>query len=102
VTPPYDGHTYLFDTSVWIRTKHPLIAPDWQPAMRKNQLAVSPIVAFEILYSARNQTDFEALERQLDALRQAPFSGAGCARGSRCCIRQQQGHPHPQAAAVSR
>jgi len=65
---------YLFDTSVWLRTKHPLIAPAWEVAVRKNQLAASPIVAFEILYGAQNQTDFEDLERELDALRQAPLT----------------------------
>ncbi len=65
---------YLFDTSIWLRTKHPLIASDWEAALRKNQLAVSPIVAFEVFYEAKNQADFEELERQLDALRQAPLT----------------------------
>jgi hypothetical protein len=73
---------YLFDTSVWIRTKHPLIAPDWEAALRNDQLAVSPIVAFEIFYEAQNQTDFEELERELDALRQAPLT-AGILRTAR-------------------
>jgi predicted nucleic acid-binding protein len=65
---------YLFDTSIWDYTEHPLVAPDWEAALRNNQLAVSPIVVFEVLYIARNQADFEALERQLDALRQAPLT----------------------------
>jgi predicted nucleic acid-binding protein len=67
---------YLFDTSIWEYTDHPLIAADWQTAGQKDQLAVSPIVALEIVYTARNQADFEALETQLDALRQAPLSPA--------------------------
>jgi len=66
--------TYLFDTSVWVRTEHPLIALDWEAALRKNQLAVSPIVAFEVLYGARNQAHFENLETYLDAMRQAPLT----------------------------
>jgi len=65
---------YLFDTSVWVRTEHPLIASDWEAALRNNQLAVSPIVAFEILYGARNQAHFENLETYLDALRQVPLT----------------------------
>lgn len=69
-----DGRIYLFDTSVWVRTKHPLVATDWAAALRNNQLAVSPIVAFEILYAAKNQADFEDLEKQLDALRQVPLT----------------------------
>ncbi len=68
------GRIYLFDTSIWLRTKHPLIASDWETALRNDQLAVSPVVAFEVFYEAQNQTDFEALERQLDALRQAPLT----------------------------
>ncbi len=70
------GRIYLFDTSIWEHTTHPLIAPDWQAALRNDQLAVSPIVAFEILYSARNQAHFENLETYLDALRQAPLTQA--------------------------
>jgi predicted nucleic acid-binding protein len=65
---------YLFDTSIWDHTTHPLIASDWEAALRNNQLAVSPIVAFEVFYEAQNQADFEELERQLDALRQVPLT----------------------------
>ena len=68
------GRIYLFDTSIWIRTKHPLITADWTAALRNNQLAVSPIVAFEVLCNARNQAEFEQLEGELDALRQMPLT----------------------------
>jgi len=46
------GRIYLFDTSIWIRIKHPSIAADWDAALERDELAVSPIVAFEILYGA--------------------------------------------------
>jgi hypothetical protein len=42
VSPSYDGHIYLFDTSVWEHTEHPLIASDWAAALGNDQLAVSP------------------------------------------------------------
>jgi predicted nucleic acid-binding protein len=74
VTPPYDGRIYLFDTSVWDHTNHPLIASDWAAALANDQLAVSPVVRFEVLYTARNQSDFELLEEQLDAVRQVPLT----------------------------
>jgi predicted nucleic acid-binding protein len=74
VSPSYDGHIYLFDTSVWEHTEHPLIASDWAAALGNDQLAVSPVVAFEVLYTARNQADFEVLEGELDALRQVPLT----------------------------
>ncbi len=77
---------YLFDTSVWEYTEHPLIAPDWAAALRNNQLTVSPIVAFEVLYTAQNQTDFEELENQLDALRQAPLT-RGIVHDARAALR---------------
>jgi predicted nucleic acid-binding protein len=65
---------YLFDTSIWEYTEHPLVAPDWEAGLRNNQLAVSPIVKFEVVYTARNQAEFENLESYLDALRQAPLT----------------------------
>ncbi len=51
-----------------------MIAADWRAAGQKDELAVSQVVAFEIFYEAQNQAEFEALERQLDALRQAPLT----------------------------
>ncbi len=69
-----DGRIYLFDTSVWIRTNHPQIAPDWAMALGNDQLAVSPVVAFEVLYTARSRAEFEVLEGELDALRQVPLT----------------------------
>jgi predicted nucleic acid-binding protein len=37
-------------------------------------VAVSPIVAFEILYTAQSRSEFAALEGELDALRQVPLT----------------------------
>ncbi len=70
------GRIYLFDTSIWGCTGHSSIAADWDAALERNQLAVSPIVAFEILYGAQNQAHFENLETYLDALRRAPLTQA--------------------------
>jgi len=79
------GRIYLFDTSIWNYAKHPLIAPDWEAALQNDQLAVSPIVGFEVLYTAQNQADFENLERELDALRQAPLT-QGIVRDARTAL----------------
>jgi predicted nucleic acid-binding protein len=54
---------YLFDTSIWEYTKRPLVAADWQAALREDRLAVSPIVKFEVLYTAQNQAHFENVIR---------------------------------------
>jgi hypothetical protein len=62
VTLPDDGRIYLFDTSIWSHTEHPLIASDWTAMLRNDRIAVSPVVAFEVLYTAQNQADFEALK----------------------------------------
>jgi len=69
-----DGRIYLFDTSIWGYTDRPSIAADWDAALERDELAVSPIVAFEILYGAQNQAHFENLETYLDSLRQAPLT----------------------------
>lgn len=61
MTLPAD-RVFLFDTSIWARTKHPLIAPDWEKALLNDQLAVSQVVALEVLYTAQNQPDFVQLE----------------------------------------
>lgn len=82
MTLPYNGRVYLFDSSVWSHTEHPLIASDWKAALQNDQIAVSPIVAFEVLRTARNQADFEDLEEQLDALRQVPLT-KGVVRAAR-------------------
>jgi predicted nucleic acid-binding protein len=79
---PYDGRVYLFDSSVWSHTEHPLIVSDWKAALQNDQIAVSPIVVFEVLKTAQNQADFEALEEQLDALRQVPLT-KGIVRAAR-------------------
>ncbi len=71
-----DGRIYLFDTSIWSHTEHPRIASDWTALLRSDRIAVSPVVTFEVLYTAQNQADFEALEEQLDALRQVPLTRA--------------------------
>jgi predicted nucleic acid-binding protein len=85
VTLPDDGRIYLFDTSIWSHTEHPQIASDWTAMLRNDRIAVSPVVAFEVLYTAQNQADFEDLEEQLDALRQVPLT-QGIVRSARAAL----------------
>jgi predicted nucleic acid-binding protein len=84
---------FLIDTSVWGRTKHPLIAADWEQALLSDQLAVSPIVIFEVLYGAKNRADFEELEGQLDALRQVPLT-QGIVRDARRALHMLSAKSH--------
>lgn len=86
MTPPDDGRIYLFDTSIWSHTEHPRVASDWAAMLRSDRIAVSPVAAFEVLYTAQNQADFEALEEQLDALRQVPLTQA-IVRDARAALR---------------
>jgi predicted nucleic acid-binding protein len=58
VTLPDDGRIYLFDTSIWSHTEHPQIASDWATALRNDRIPFSPVVAFEVLYTAQSQTNF--------------------------------------------
>jgi predicted nucleic acid-binding protein len=85
VTLPNDGRIYLFDTSIWSHTEHPQVASEWTTALQNDRIAVSPVVAFEVLYTAQSQADFEALEEQLDALRQVPLT-QGIVRSARAAL----------------
>jgi len=67
------GRIYLFDTSIWDYTDHPLIAADWDGALERGELAVSQVVAFEVFYEAQNQAEFEALDP--DAADQSGVAG---------------------------
>jgi predicted nucleic acid-binding protein len=76
VTPPlaYDGRVYIADTSAWSRAAHPAAEKEWTVALRNRQIATCPIVKLELLYSARDGSDFDRLEALLGALRDLPIT----------------------------
>lgn len=69
---PWNGRTYVADTSAWMRFKH--VRDDWADAMRRGQIATCEIAAFELLVTARDGDDFDRMTANLDKLPQAPVT----------------------------
>jgi predicted nucleic acid-binding protein len=78
---PYgSGGLLVFDTSAWNRQHEPAVLSRWLASARANRLAVCPVVALELLASARDETAFAELDRTLGALPAAPVTrSAGAA-----------------------
>jgi predicted nucleic acid-binding protein len=70
----------VFDTSAWNRQRHPTVLPRWQATLASGLLAVCPVVALELLASARDEHAFSDLDQALVALSQAPVTRAACER----------------------
>jgi predicted nucleic acid-binding protein len=68
------GGMLVFDTSAWTRQREPLVLPRWLASARDNLLAVCPVVALELLASARDEDAFIDLDRTLAALPPAPVT----------------------------
>jgi predicted nucleic acid-binding protein len=70
----YDGRIYIADNSAWSNAAHPAVKDEWAAALRNRQIATCPIVKLEMLYSARDGSDFDRLDAMLGALRDVPIT----------------------------
>jgi predicted nucleic acid-binding protein len=78
---PYGSGTALvFDTSAWNRQRHPSVLPRWRATLAAGLLTACPVVALELLASARDEQAFRDLDEALAALPQAPVTRAACNR----------------------
>jgi predicted nucleic acid-binding protein len=78
---PYSsGVPIVFDTSAWNRRTDPAVVARWAPTRDAGLLAVSPVVALELLAAARDEDAFRDLDRALSAMPQAPVTRAVCER----------------------
>ncbi len=84
---PYSRRAPLvFDTSAWNRRTDPAVLPRWAATRDADLLVVCPVVALELLASARDEEAFGELDRALRALAQAPVTsstGEAALRASR-------------------
>jgi len=72
---PYGSGTLLvFDSSAWNRQLDPRVQPRWRSTAEAGLLAACPVVALELLASARSEAKFEALDRTLALLPLAPVT----------------------------
>jgi len=66
---PYgSGGLLVFDTSAWNRQRDPAVLSRWLATAESDLLAVCPVVALELLASARDEQKFAELDRTLTAL----------------------------------
>ncbi|HLF67810.1 MAG TPA: PIN domain-containing protein [Gaiellaceae bacterium] len=71
---PFDGRTYVADSSAWARSHHPVVSGAWAAALRAGQIAVTPIVTLELLFSTRNGSEFDSFAHDLAQLRDTPLT----------------------------
>lgn len=78
---PYgSGGLLVFDTSAWNRQRDPEVLARWLATANAGLFAVCPVVALELLASARDEQKFASLDRTLTALPAAPVTrSAGAA-----------------------
>ena len=71
---PFGGGVFIADTSAWARASHPAVAKEWTAAIRGRQIATTPIVSFELLYSTQTGAAFDELAADLAQLRAVPIT----------------------------
>lgn len=64
----------VIDTSAFARAHRREVATPWREALVGDRMRLSPAVRMEILFSARDGDEFDALAEQLSALRPAPLT----------------------------
>jgi predicted nucleic acid-binding protein len=97
VTPFGSGAPLIVDTSAWARQREPQVAARWAETVEAGLLASCPVAALEILASARDESDFDVLDRSLAALPQAPVTETAC-RAAVAASRQLQARRRLPAA----
>jgi predicted nucleic acid-binding protein len=77
---PYGSGTVLvFDTSAWNRQQHPAVVSRWRATAAAGLLASCPVVALELLASARDEERFATLDRTLSQMPTANVTRSACA-----------------------
>ena len=71
---PYDGETVIADKSAWAHAGNPRVNEPFAEALRNGQIATSPVVRLELLYSARDGESFDRLAGDLAELRDIPVT----------------------------
>jgi predicted nucleic acid-binding protein len=71
---PFGGGIFIADTSAWARAKNPPVRAQWTAAIEAGVIATTAPVRFELLLSATDGAEFEALDEALAKLRDIPIS----------------------------
>jgi predicted nucleic acid-binding protein len=73
------GVALVVDTSAWARQHHPSLAPQFRETASAGLLVGCPVVALELLASAKDAIEHGRLAKWLSSLRQAPITQGVCA-----------------------
>jgi predicted nucleic acid-binding protein len=66
------------DTSAWARQRHPEVAPHLRDTAEADLLVGCPVVALELLTTAKDAAEHGRLAKSLSSLRQAPLTPGVC------------------------
>jgi predicted nucleic acid-binding protein len=83
VSRAFAGRKLLVDNSAFQRGGNEIVRAEWLRALEEGHLYRSPILEFEVLYSARNAREHMELTEELEALRPLELSEAVAAAGIR-------------------
>lgn len=72
----FEGRELVVDNSAFQRGGHEFVRADWLRALEQGHLHRSPILEFEVRYSARNAREHTELTEELQALRPLELSQA--------------------------
>lgn len=72
------GIPLVIDTSAWVRHRQARALPQWEAAGADELLVSCPVAALEMFRMARNEGEFETLDRTFAGLRQAPVTASVC------------------------
>jgi predicted nucleic acid-binding protein len=91
VAPPY-----LVDTSAWNRSTH--VADRWAKLLTRDEIYLCAPVRLELLYSARDVSDYVALASELDAVPFLPLHNrtAACASQTQRSLARDGHHRGPK------
>lgn len=72
------GIPLVIDTSAWHRQRDSAVVGQWKASIENDRLVSCPAATLEILYSARNEQEFNLVDRTLSSLLQAPITISVC------------------------
>lgn len=72
------GVPLVIDTSAWVRQREARALARWEATGTDELLVSCPVAALEIFRTARNEAEFEMLDRTFAGLRQAPVTASAC------------------------
>jgi predicted nucleic acid-binding protein len=85
LSAPFGGGVYVVDTSAWLRGHE--VGEEWSAAVQDGQIITTPILAFELLRTARDRQTFDDLEEELSALKEVRLD-RGVVDAARSALRE--------------